>query len=76
MPRTVRGALLQATWTGDKETMIEKHEAQAHEAAKQGAQVMCFQELFYGPYFCQVQDPVYFEYACKRIARAWQERGR
>ena len=24
---------------------------------------MCFQELFYGPYFCQVQDEVYFEYA-------------
>ena len=23
---------------------------------------MCFQELFYGPYFCQVQDPQYFSY--------------
>ena len=57
MPRNVRGALLQATWTGDKESMIQKHEGHAHEAAKQGAQVMLFQELFYGPYFCQVQDP-------------------
>ena len=27
MPRIVRGALLQATWTGDKESMIQKHEA-------------------------------------------------
>ena len=36
MPRIVRGALLQATWTGDKESMIQKHEAAAHEAAKQG----------------------------------------
>ena len=56
MTRNVRGALLQATWTGDKESMIQKHEGYAHEAAKQGAQVMLFQELFYGPYFCQVQD--------------------
>ena len=62
MPRIVRGALLQATWTGDKESMIQKHEAAAHEAKKQGAQVMLFQELFYGPYFCQVQDPQYYDY--------------
>ena len=62
MPRTIRAALLQAEWTGDKDTMIEKHEKYAREAAKQGAKVMCFQELFYGPYFCQVQDPEYFSY--------------
>ena len=62
MPRIVRGALLQATWTGDKESMIQKHEAAAHEASKQGAQVMLFQELFYGPYFCQVQDAQYYSY--------------
>jgi beta-ureidopropionase len=24
---------------------------------------MCFQELFYGPYFCQVQDAAFYEYA-------------
>src|SRR5688572_32943709 len=62
MARIVRGALLQATWTGDKESMIQKHEGYAHDAAKQGAQVMLFQELFYGPYFCQVQDPQYYSY--------------
>ena len=62
MPRIVRGALLQATWTGDKESMIQKHEGYAHEAAKQGAQFMLFQELFYGPYFCQVQDTQYYRY--------------
>src|SRR5918993_4634671 len=62
MARNVRGALLQATWTGDKESMIQKHEGYAHEAKAQGAQVMLFQELFYGPYFCQVQDPEYFGY--------------
>src|ERR1043165_8051759 len=63
MPRNVRGALIQASWTGDMESMIQKHEGYAHEAAKQGAQVMLFQELFYGPYFCQVQDPQYYAYA-------------
>src|SRR4029079_1692771 len=62
MPRTVRGALLQASWTGDKESMIQKHEGEAHEAAKQGAQFILFQELFYGPYFCQVQDAQYYSY--------------
>ena len=62
MTRTVRGALVQATWTGDKDSMIEKHVKYAHEAAAQGAQVMCFQELFYGPYFCQVQDSKYYSY--------------
>src|SRR5919112_6386646 len=62
MPRIVRGALLQASWTGDKESMIQKHEKYAHEAAGQGAQVMLFQELFYGPYFCQVQDAQYYAY--------------
>lgn len=58
--RIVRGALVQTTWTGDKQSMIDKHVSHVADAAKQGAQVMCFQELFYGPYFCQVQDPQYY----------------
>ncbi|MFM8946073.1 MAG: nitrilase-related carbon-nitrogen hydrolase [Actinomycetota bacterium] len=58
----VRAALLQTDWPGSKEAMIDKHEAAVHEAAKQGAQVMCFQELFYGPYFCQVQEVEYYGY--------------
>ncbi len=62
MTRIVRGALLQTDWTGDKESMIQKHEAAAQDAQRQGAQVMCFQELFYGPYFCQVQDARYYSY--------------
>lgn len=59
----VRAALVQAAWTGDKESMIKAHEEYARQAAAQGAKVMCFQELFYGPYFCQVQDTAYYEYA-------------
>ena len=62
MARVVRAALLQTDWTGDKESMIQKHEAAVHEAKAQGAEVMCFQELFYGPYFCQVQDTKYYDY--------------
>ena len=42
--------------------MIEKHEQAAHDAKAEGAQVICFQELFYGPYFCQVQDTQYYSY--------------
>jgi beta-ureidopropionase len=59
----VRAALVQTTWTGDKESMIKAHEDYAREAAAQGAKVICFQELFYGPYFCQVQDAANYEYA-------------
>lgn len=62
MARIVRGALLQATWTGDKKSMIDKHVAYIERAAQAGVQIMCFQELFYGPYFCQVQDPKFYEY--------------
>jgi N-carbamoylputrescine amidase len=62
MTRIVKGALLQATWAGDKDSMIEKHMSYARQAAEQGAQVMCFQELFYGPYFCQVQDRKFYSY--------------
>jgi beta-ureidopropionase len=59
----VRAAITQATWTGDKESMIVKHEGFVRDAAAQGAQVICFQELFYGPYFGIIQDPKYYEYA-------------
>jgi N-carbamoylputrescine amidase len=43
--------------------MIVAHENYAREAAALGAQVICFQELFYGPYFCQVQDASFYDYA-------------
>jgi beta-ureidopropionase len=62
MSELVRAALIQSKWTGDKQSMIERNVALARDAASQGAQIACFQELFYGPYFCQVQDPEYFSY--------------
>lgn len=59
----VRTALTQATWTGDKESMLAKHEQFTRDAAAQGAKIICYQELFYGPYFGIVQDTRYYEYA-------------
>lgn len=43
--------------------MLDKHEGFAREAAAQGAQVICFQELFYGPYFGITQDRKYYRFA-------------
>jgi beta-ureidopropionase len=63
MADVIRAALVQTSWTGDKESMIKAHEEYARQAAADGAKVICFQELFYGPYFCQVQDPQYYAYA-------------
>ena len=63
MADVVRAALVQTSWTGDKESMIKVHEDYARQAAAAGAKVICFQELFYGPYFCQKQDAEYYEYA-------------
>src|SRR5712691_4476104 len=62
---TVRAALVQCVWAGDKDSMIQKHLRYLDDAAKQGAKVMCFQELFYGPYFCQVQDTKHYSYTEK-----------
>ncbi len=69
MPRSVRGALIQATLCESatapavdiKKAMIDKHVALVAEAAEKGAQVVCLQELFYGPYFCAEQDPKWYE---------------
>ncbi len=62
MSRIVKAAIVQTEWTGDKESMIESHEKYLADAAALGTQVMCFQELFYGPYFCQVQDTKFYSY--------------
>lgn len=59
----IRAAITQAEWTGDEESMVVKHEGLAREAAVQGANIVCFQELFHGPYFGIVEDAKYYEYA-------------
>ncbi len=58
----VRAAVTQVEWTGDKDSMIARHEELTRTAAADGAQIICYQELFYGPYFGAVQDPKYYDY--------------
>jgi N-carbamoylputrescine amidase len=41
--------------------MIDKHVELIREAAGKGAQVVCLQELFYGPYFCAEQHTRWYE---------------
>ncbi|MCU1473458.1 nitrilase-related carbon-nitrogen hydrolase [Amnibacterium sp.] len=60
---TIRAAITQTTWTGDKASMLDKHEGFARAAAAEGVQVVCFQELFYGPYFGITEDAKYYDYA-------------
>jgi N-carbamoylputrescine amidase len=59
----VRAALVQAEWTGDKESMLDKNVGYARDAAARGAQVLCFQEIFTSSYFCTVQDAKYYDEA-------------
>ena len=69
MSRIVRGGLIQATLcepatspvAAIKKAMIDKHVALIAEAAEKGAQVVCLQELFYGPYFCAEQQARWYE---------------
>ncbi len=68
MGRIVRGGLIQATLSMSseqpiaaiKQSMIEKHLAMIEDAAKQGVQILCLQELFYGPYFCAEQQTKWY----------------
>ena len=70
MAHMVRCGLVQARceWSPDalpvekiKRHMIKKHEALIAEAARQEAQVVCLQELFYGPYFAAEQDVRWYQ---------------
>ncbi len=64
MPRITRAALIQASLCEKadapldkiKKAMIDKHIAMIEHAAKQGARIVCLQEIFFGPYFCAEQE--------------------
>ena len=45
-----------------KEEMIAKHLPLIDQAADEGVRALCFQELFYGPYFCAEQDPKWYAF--------------
>jgi len=64
MARTVKCGLIQAKNAGPtdgsieeiKRLNIEKHVAMINDAAKQGVQILCMQEVFTTPYFCAEQQ--------------------
>lgn len=69
MARVVRCGLIQATNVEPvekpldtiKKSMIDKHLKMIEEAAKQGVKILCFQEIFYGPYFPAEQNPKWYK---------------
>jgi len=64
MARIVRCGLIQATNDEPasspiekiKKRMVDKHVAMIEQAAAKGVQILCLQELFFGPYFCAEQE--------------------
>jgi beta-ureidopropionase len=60
MARIVRAALIQAHANLSKDEALAKHVEMIGEAARQGAQIACLQEIFFGPYFCAQQAPKWF----------------
>jgi len=44
-----------------KQAMIDKHLPLIRKAAADGAQIVCLQEIFYGPYFCAEQTTKWYD---------------
>jgi len=44
-----------------KKSMIEKHVTFIERAGKEGVQILCLQEIFYGPYFCAEQKTKWYD---------------
>lgn len=72
MARIVKCGLIQAScdWPSSKyglvqikEKMIAKHLPMIESAGKKGVQILCLQEIFYGPYFCAEQDTKWYDTA-------------
>jgi N-carbamoylputrescine amidase len=55
--------LVQMSCAPEPEANLEKAVVRIREAAARGAQIICLQELFRGPYFCQREDPSLFDLA-------------
>ena len=58
--RLVTLGLIQHRAAEDAATNLERTIAGIREAARRGAQIICTQELFLGPYFCQTEDHAHF----------------
>lgn len=61
--RKVRIGLIQGREQGSKQADLEYTIARIREAAVEGANVICTQELFNTPYFCLTQDTALFDLA-------------
>jgi N-carbamoylputrescine amidase len=62
-PDTVTIGLVQMRCDLDPEVNLNKAVARIQQAAAGGAQIICLQELFRSPYFCQREDPALFDLA-------------
>jgi N-carbamoylputrescine amidase len=70
MSRIVRCSLIQASnaappdasLADTKQAMIDKHLGFIRQAAWAGAQIVCLQEIFYGPYFCAEQTTRWYDF--------------
>jgi N-carbamoylputrescine amidase len=63
MPKNVKIGLVQTSCTADKQANIQKAIEAVREAAAQGAQIVCLQELFASLYFCETEDHANFALA-------------
>lgn len=63
MSRKVNVALLQLSNTADVVSNVAKAESRIRQAAAEGAQVVCLQELFNTLYFCLDYDQAHFDLA-------------
>jgi len=63
MPKTITLGLLQHACSANPAENLKKTLALTEKAAKQGAQIICTQELFRSQYFCQSEDHDCFKLA-------------
>ena len=59
----VRCALVQTHSSPEKEETVQRQVGLIHRAAQQGAQIVCLQELSFGPYICQTREDHWFGWA-------------
>src|ERR1700687_3623726 len=70
MSRIVRCSLIQASNAAPpdaslevtKQAMVDKHVGYTRQAAWAGAQIVCLQEIFFGPYFCAEQTTRWYDF--------------
>src|ERR1700722_4523590 len=62
-PKTLTLGLVQMRCVNDPVANLDKAVHAVHRAARNGAEIICLQELFRTPYFCQRQDPAVFDLA-------------